>query len=57
MKVLWGEKFWTDGYYIGTVGEHGTEKVITEYVKNQRRKKEEYKIIYEDNQLDLFESM
>ena len=56
-KALWGGKFWTDGYYVGTVGEHGTEKVITEYVKNQGRKMEAYKIIYEDNQLDLFESM
>ena len=56
-KALWGGKCWTDGYYVGTVGEHGTEKVITEYEKNQRRKKEEYKMIYEDNQLDLFESM
>jgi len=27
-KVLWGGNFWTDGYYVGTVGEHGTEKVI-----------------------------
>jgi REP element-mobilizing transposase RayT len=56
-KALWGGKFWTDGYYVGTVGEHGTEKVITEYVKNQGRKAEEYKSIYEDNQHNLFETM
>ena len=56
-KVLWGGNFWTDGYYVGTVGEYGTEKVITEYVKNQGRNMEGYKKIYEDNQLDLFESM
>ena len=36
-KALWGGNFWTDGYYVGTVGEYGTEKVITEYVKNQGR--------------------
>ena len=56
-KALWGGKFWTDGYYVGTVGEYGTEKVITEYVKNQGRNMEEYKEIYKDNQLELFESM
>ena len=33
-KVLWGGNFWTAGYYVGTVGEHGTEKVMTEYIKN-----------------------
>jgi REP element-mobilizing transposase RayT len=56
-KVLWGGKFWTDGYYVGTVGEHGTEKAITEYVKNQGRNMGGYKKIYDSGQLDLFESM
>jgi REP element-mobilizing transposase RayT len=27
-KALWGGEFWTRGYYIGTVGEHGDEEVI-----------------------------
>ena len=30
-QQLWGGEFWTKGYYVGTVGEHGDEKVITEY--------------------------
>ena len=34
-KQLWGGEFWTDGYYIGTVGQHATEAVIKEYVKKQ----------------------
>ena len=34
-KELWGGEFWTDGYYIGTVGQNVTEKVIQEYVKKQ----------------------
>jgi REP element-mobilizing transposase RayT len=55
-KALWGGNFWTDGYYVGTVGEHGTEKVITEYIKNQGRSRERYKKIYDEKQLDLFES-
>jgi len=31
-KKLWGGEFWTRGYYIGTVGEYGSEDVIREYV-------------------------
>ena len=27
-KQLWGGEFWTDGYYVSTVGQHGTEEVI-----------------------------
>jgi REP element-mobilizing transposase RayT len=53
-KVLWGGEFWTKGYYIGTVGEHGDEQVITNYVKNQGRNPEEYTKIYENKQLELF---
>ena len=53
-KALWGGEFWTRGYYIGTVGEHGDEQVITRYVKNQGRKPEEYEKIHENKQLELF---
>ena len=56
-RALWGGEFWTDGYYIGTVGEHGNEKVITEYVKNQGRAGEEYKKIHDENQLKLFQDL
>lgn len=34
-KQLWGGEFWTDGYYVSTVGQHATEVVIRQYVKNQ----------------------
>src|SRR5262245_1810714 len=34
-KKLWGGEFWSDGYYIGTVGQHATETTIRNYVKNQ----------------------
>jgi REP element-mobilizing transposase RayT len=53
-KELWGGEFWTRGYYVGTVGEHGDEEIISRYVKNQGRNPEEYKKIYEDKQLELF---
>ena len=34
-KQLWGGEFWTDGYYVGTVGQNATEDVIAEYIRNQ----------------------
>ena len=34
-KELWGSQFWTDGYFVNTVGQHGNEEVIKKYVKNQ----------------------
>jgi len=52
-KILWGGQFWTDGYYINTVGRYGNEAVIREYVKNQGR---HYKQIYRD-QPTLFEGI
>ena len=48
---LWGGKFWTSGYYISTVGAHGNEQVIREYVKQQGKT---YQQIYRSNQLTLF---
>src|SRR5215203_5323947 len=34
-KQLWGGEFWSDGYFISTVGSHGTEEMIKQYVKEQ----------------------
>ncbi len=34
-KQLWGGEFWSDGYYISTVGAHSSEEAIKSYVKNQ----------------------
>ena len=34
-KQLWGGEFWSDGYFVSTVGEHATENVIRQYIKNQ----------------------
>ena len=33
-KQLWGGEFWGKGYFVNTVGQHGTEQKIAEYVKN-----------------------
>jgi REP element-mobilizing transposase RayT len=53
-KKLWGGQFWSSGYFISTVGKHGNEETIMNYVKNQGRNKEEYKKIYDNKQLCLF---
>lgn len=34
-KDLWGGEFWTDGYYVGTVGEHGNWDTVERYVRRQ----------------------
>ena len=52
-KQLWGGEFWGKGYFVNTVGQHGTEKKIAEYVKNQGIEKE-YKKLKSDYQLTMF---
>jgi REP element-mobilizing transposase RayT len=32
-EPLWGCEFWTDGYFVSTVGEHANEDVIRHYLK------------------------
>jgi len=34
-RELWGGQFWSDGKYIGTVGEATSEKTIRNYIRNQ----------------------
>jgi putative transposase len=52
-KKLWGGEFWSAGYFASTVGKHGDESTIMNYVKNQG-KEAEYKKVHEDYQLALF---
>jgi len=52
-KQLWGGEFWSKGFYVNSVGRHGDENTIQEYVKNQGKEKE-YKKIYNSKQLRLF---
>jgi hypothetical protein len=47
-KQLWGREFWTDGYFVSTVGKHGDENMIGKYVKNQG---DDYQKLHEDRQL------
>lgn len=48
-KKLWGGEFWSDGFYVATVSEHGNEKVIANYVKNQG---DAYKKLYRGSQVE-----
>ena len=34
-KQLWGGEFWSDGYYISTVGANSSEEAMKKYVRNQ----------------------
>ncbi len=51
-KQLWGGEFWTDGYFISTVGKHGNEDVIKKYIENQGAEVE-YEQLHKE-QLNLF---
>jgi putative transposase len=51
-QKLWGGEFWTKGYYVNTVGRHGDENTIQQYVKEQGTEKD-YKKIHKE-QLRLF---
>ena len=44
-----GGEFWSDGFYVATVSEHGNEKVIASYVKNQG---DEYNKIYRGDYIE-----
>ncbi len=46
-KYWWGGQFWTDGYFVSTVGAHGNEQMIKTYVQQQGK-------MDENGQLELF---
>lgn len=53
-KKLWGGEFWSDGFYVATVSEHGNEKVIANYVKNQGDEYNKmYRVDYIERQMGL----
>jgi len=55
-EKLWGGEFWSDGHFVSTVGKHGNEETISNYVKLQGK---EYKQLYragdDDKQPGLFD--
>lgn len=50
-KELWGGQFWTDGYFMNTVGKTGNETVIQAYVKKQGKEKEYKQLHFKQLQL------
>jgi REP element-mobilizing transposase RayT len=52
-EQLWGGEFFGKGYFVNTVGQHGTENKIAEYVKSQG-KESEYEKLMSNHQLSLF---
>ena len=46
-QYLWGGKFWWEGYFVSTVGAHGNEQMIKNYVQQQGK-------LEENGQLRLF---
>ena len=42
---MYGGEFWSDGYWIVTVSQHGIEDVIRKYVREQG--KDKYNLLYE----------
>jgi REP element-mobilizing transposase RayT len=52
-KELWGSEFWTKGYFMSTVGKHGDEKKLRNYVKKQGSGNPSYKA-FQQKQLILF---
>jgi putative transposase len=48
-KELWGGEFWTDGYYVATVGERANWDIVEKYVQKQGKPKAELQ------QLKMFE--
>jgi putative transposase len=51
-KQLWGGEFWSDGYFISSVGKNGIETAVQQYVKNQGNQ-QKYIQLHKD-QLRLF---
>jgi putative transposase len=39
-RSLWGGEFWSDGGYIGTIGEGTNEEIVRKYIQEQGSKEE-----------------
>ena len=53
-KQLWGGEFWSDGYFIASVGQHGNAETIGDYVRQQGTDQQYQKL--HSQQLALFEA-
>ena len=53
-KQLWGGEFWSDGYYISTVGKYASEEQIRQYVQKQGQEKRYKQLHSRQLRLPLF---
>ena len=53
-KQLWGGEFWGKGYFMTTVGQHGTEQVIARYIRKQGQDQDYKQLHKQPLQLELF---
>jgi putative transposase len=53
-KQLWGGEFWGQGYFMTTVGQHGNERVIAAYMRNQGQEQDYKQLHKQPLQLELF---
>ena len=44
-KELWGGQFWSDGGFVGTVGEGINAEIIRKYIQSQGRKPEQLRLV------------
>ena len=44
-KQLYGGEFWSDGGYVGTVGEGTNADIVRKYIKQQERKSNQLKLV------------
>ena len=44
-RVLWGGEFWSDGYYVATVGERANWQTVERYVQRQGQPREDLRQI------------
>jgi hypothetical protein len=56
-KRLWGGEFWSKGYFISTVGRHGNEEVLRQYVRQQGQEQGYTQLHRQEIQLGLFEGI
>ena len=45
-RVLWGGEFWTDGYYVATVGERANWQTVDRYVQRQGQPREDLRQLH-----------
>ncbi|QHV01467.1 transposase, partial [Synechocystis sp. CACIAM 05] len=49
-RQLWGGEFWSDGGYIGTVGDAVSNEIVRRYIQEQGDEKEKARV----QQMTLF---